>query len=242
MPWDHINKVINRSLPLQQPSKAASSHSSICTNSRQRSPGLRKPHLLSCCFYLSPHCISCQDCRSEKAEISLYLFMPWRDQRMCLRWNPTAPALWCKTVWGRECCRSEVESKEKYGWALVAVHHQQSRLTPVRVGAGAQTSFPITSEKASIPASQDTWRTWPCLSWAFQSMSQHTPPKHCCFILASQIPGISLVILLAQGRILCTPGVFWGIDNLWENEVYCTFLPFFLFCCYRGCSHTFSKS
>lgn len=37
--------------------------------------------------------------------------------------------------------------------------------------------------KASIPASQpqDTWRTWPCLSWAFQSMSQQTLPKHCFF-------------------------------------------------------------
>lgn len=206
MPWDHINKAINRSLPLQQPSKAASSHSSICTNSRQRNPGLRKPHLLSCCFYLSLHCISCQACRSERQEISSYLFVPWCDQGMCLGWNP---ALGQGCV-GRECCRNEGQSEEKRGWALVAVLHQHSRLTQVRVGAGAQTASPIALEKPAFLL--HSHRTHGGLDLAFPELSSQCPSRQPqntgFFILTSQTPAISLVILLAKGRILCTPRVF----------------------------------
>lgn len=232
MPWDHINKVINRSLPLQQPSKAASSHSSMHTNSRQRNGGLRKPHLLSCCFYLSLHCISCQGCRSERPEISLYLCA-------CHGVTKDRASDGAQLHSGARLCAEEsagqVETEGQWAWALVAVRHQQPRLTQLRVGAGAQTAF--------LPHSH---RTHGGLDLAFPELSSQchsrNPKNTVFFILASQIPGISLVILLAKGRILCTPGVFWGTGNLWENEGSYTFQPFFLFCCYRGCSHTFSKS
>lgn len=172
MPWDHINKAINRSLPLQQPSKAASSHSSICTNTRQRSPGLRKPHLLSCCFYLSLHCISCQDCRSEKPEISLYLCACHGVSKECASGGTQSPAPWCRTVWGRECWRSG-------GWRevwLATRGHQQSRPAQVRVAAGAQTAFLITSEKPAFLL--HSHRTHGGLDLAFPELSSQCPSRH----------------------------------------------------------------
>lgn len=154
MPWDHINKVINRSLPLRQPSKAASSHSSICTNSRQRSPGLRKPHLLPSCFYLSIHCISRQDCRSEKPEISLYL----RDCQILSKERSSGGA--------QQPLRSGVGPCGEEN-ILSAWLGTQGCFSPVvqtnacEGGSWGTDCFSTYFKQTGIPASQpqDTWRT-----------------------------------------------------------------------------------
>lgn len=139
-------------MPLQQPSKAASSHSSVCTNSRQRSPGFRKPHLLPSCFYLSLHCISCPDCRSEKPEISLYL--------------------------------CDCQSLTKKCTSCMAVFHQQFGLTQVRVGAGVQAAFPITSKKPAFLLHNHTEK----MTLLFLSLPVHVPvddPKTLVFLYSS---------------------------------------------------------
>lgn len=211
MPWDHINKAINRSLPLQQPSKAASSHSSICTNSRQRNPGLRKPHLLSCCFYLSLHCISCQACRSERQEISLYLFVPWCDQGMCLGWNPAL---------GQGCVGKGVLQKWRAEWGGAWLGTRGCSPPALQTdtsegGSWGSDCFSNRFGKASIPASQpqDTWRTWPCLSWAFQSMSQQTTPKHWVFYSDFTNPSHLFSDFVSKRQNFMHP---WGFLKNWQ--------------------------
>lgn len=76
-------------------------------------------------------------------------------------------------------CGEESASVAGHSWLLTT---STSTNTSER-GSWGTGCFSNHFRKASIPASQpqDTWRTWPCLSWAFQSMSQQTLPKHCFF-------------------------------------------------------------
>lgn len=173
MPWDHINNVINRSLPLKQPSKTASSHSSICINSRHRSPGLRKPHLLPSCFYLSLRCISCRDCKVRKAgKLFVPLRLPNSDQEIKPRASPRAPAPQCGIRWGGEYAQC----------ACLGRHGFFSPVVEMDTGEGGSWDcFSNYFKQTSIPASQpqNTLRTWPRFFWPFQWTSQQTAPKHC---------------------------------------------------------------
>lgn len=188
MPWDHINNVINRSLPLKQPSKTASSHSSICINSRHRSPGLRKPHLLPSCFYLSLRCISCRDCKVRKAgKLFVPLRLPNSDQEIKPRASPRAP-VWYQV--GRRTCPMHVPGQarllftsswdgHRWGWELGLLFqllqaNQHSCIT------ATEHTEDLTSVFLTLP----------------MNVSADSPKTLVFSFLASQIPDNSSVTLL----------------------------------------------
>lgn len=216
MPWDHINKVINRSLPLQQPSKAPSSHSSIWPIQGREALAWEN---LTCSLvvFIFPSTVFPVKTVGQKSRKSLCtcitVWLPWCDQGMCLSWNPTAPAS------GAGLCgeenTGEVESEGKCGWALVAVWHQQSRGTQVRVGAGAQAAVPIASEK---PASLlHSFRTHGGLDLAFPELSSQyhsRNPQNTEFYSGSTNPRHLFSDFASKRQNFMHP---WGFLRNWQS-------------------------
>lgn len=87
---------------------------------------MRKPHLLPSGFYLSLHCISRQDRRSEKPEASLCL---------CA----------CQTLTKKHTSDGAASPRAAAGGR--GGKHRQFSLTGVKVAAGGHVAFPVSPDK-----------------------------------------------------------------------------------------------